>query len=154
MIAGSHTMALLEKLEPGNVYLVKLCASNKVGDGPFSDTVELVLKHGSVHRSKNPRHSDTIPDPAGQQPRNTEPSSVMDASHFRAFRYRGSLMNPNDKAAAVLESVIKAFKEWLIHRMITLSLICIWTVCLSKTYNQLCVSMCFVLQCFRMICTT
>lgn len=67
MTVGSHTMALLEKLEPGNVYLVKLCASNKVGDGPFSDTVELPLKHGSVHRSKNPRHSDTIPDPAGQR---------------------------------------------------------------------------------------
>ncbi|KAM6936966.1 protogenin B-like [Xenentodon cancila] len=57
---GSHTMALLEKLDPGNVYLVKICASNRVGDGPFSDPVELVLKRGP--RSKNPRHSDYIPD--------------------------------------------------------------------------------------------
>ncbi|XP_037539502.1 protogenin B [Nematolebias whitei] len=61
---GSHTMALLEKLEPGSIYLVKLCASNRVGDGPFSDTVELALKHGHVHRSKNPRHSDSLPDTA------------------------------------------------------------------------------------------
>uniref|UniRef100_A0A8C6PV37 Protogenin homolog b (Gallus gallus) n=1 Tax=Nothobranchius furzeri TaxID=105023 RepID=A0A8C6PV37_NOTFU len=61
---GSHTMALLEKLEQGNVYLVKLCASNKVGDGPFSEPVELALKHGLVHRSKNPRHSENSPDPA------------------------------------------------------------------------------------------
>uniref|UniRef100_A0A3Q3WNT7 Protogenin n=1 Tax=Mola mola TaxID=94237 RepID=A0A3Q3WNT7_MOLML len=39
---GTHTMALLEKLEPGSIYLVKISASNQVGDGPFSDTVELV----------------------------------------------------------------------------------------------------------------
>ncbi|XP_012735887.2 protogenin B [Fundulus heteroclitus] len=58
---GTHTMALLEKLEPGNVYLVKICASNKVGDGPFSSIVELVPKRGHVHRSKNPRHSDGFP---------------------------------------------------------------------------------------------
>ncbi|XP_041651964.1 protogenin B-like [Cheilinus undulatus] len=59
---GTHTMALLEKLEPGNVYLVKICASNQVGDGPFSDIVELPLKRGSTYRSKNPRHSDSYPD--------------------------------------------------------------------------------------------
>ncbi|XP_041852653.1 protogenin B-like isoform X2 [Melanotaenia boesemani] len=59
---GSHTMALLEKLEPGNVYLVKICASNTIGDGPFSDIVELVLKRGHIHRNKNPRHSDYVPD--------------------------------------------------------------------------------------------
>ncbi|XP_028285781.1 protogenin B-like [Parambassis ranga] len=58
---GSHTMALLEKLESGNIYLVKISASNGVGDGPFSDTVELVLKRGNT-RSKNPRHSDSFPD--------------------------------------------------------------------------------------------
>lgn len=51
-------MALLEKLEPGNVYLVKISASNQVGDGPFSDIVELALRRGIGHRSKNPRHSD------------------------------------------------------------------------------------------------
>ncbi|KAL7401590.1 hypothetical protein ABVT39_001820 [Epinephelus coioides] len=59
---GSHTMALLEKLEAGNVYLVKISASNQVGDGPFSDIVELVLRRGSSHRSKNPRHSDSFQD--------------------------------------------------------------------------------------------
>ncbi|XP_076589614.1 protogenin B-like [Chaetodon auriga] len=59
---GSHTMALLEKLEPGNVYVVKVSASNQVGDGPFSNIVELALKHGNTHRSKNPRHSDSLPD--------------------------------------------------------------------------------------------
>uniref|UniRef100_A0A3B3UKM6 Protogenin homolog b (Gallus gallus) n=1 Tax=Poecilia latipinna TaxID=48699 RepID=A0A3B3UKM6_9TELE len=59
---GTHTMALLEKLEPGNVYLVKICASNKVGDGPFSSVVELTPKHGHLHRSKNPRHSDEFSD--------------------------------------------------------------------------------------------
>uniref|UniRef100_A0A3Q0S928 Protogenin homolog b (Gallus gallus) n=1 Tax=Amphilophus citrinellus TaxID=61819 RepID=A0A3Q0S928_AMPCI len=40
---GSHTMALLEKLEPGNVYIVKISASNEVGDGPFSEIVECLL---------------------------------------------------------------------------------------------------------------
>ncbi|KAM7396862.1 hypothetical protein PAMP_019870 [Pampus punctatissimus] len=59
---GSHTMALLEKLEAGNVYLVKISASNQVGDGPFSNVVELVLKRGNAHRSKNPRHSDSFHD--------------------------------------------------------------------------------------------
>lgn len=55
-------MALLEKLEPGNVYLVKISASNQVGDGPFSNIVELVPTRGNTHRSKNPRHSDSFPD--------------------------------------------------------------------------------------------
>ncbi|KAI4825996.1 hypothetical protein KUCAC02_021655 [Chaenocephalus aceratus] len=59
---GSHTMALLEKLEAGNVYLVKISASNQVGDGPFSQIVELALKNGNKHRSKNPRHSENFPD--------------------------------------------------------------------------------------------
>lgn len=60
---GSHTMALLEKLEPGSVYVVKISAANQVGDGPFSQMVELAPKRGSGHRSKNPRHSS--PDTAG-----------------------------------------------------------------------------------------
>lgn len=59
-------MALLEKLESGNVYLVKISASNQVGDGPFSDTVELTPKRGVTHRSKNPRHSDRVPDTTGK----------------------------------------------------------------------------------------
>ncbi|XP_049577998.1 protogenin B [Syngnathus scovelli] len=57
---GSHTMALLEKLKPGNVYLVKISASNQVGDGPFSDVVELVMKRGNVQRNKNAWRSDTF----------------------------------------------------------------------------------------------
>ncbi|KAG7245479.1 hypothetical protein INR49_010930 [Caranx melampygus] len=61
---GSHTMALLEKLETGNVYLVKISASNQVGDGPFSNIVELAVRRGNSHRSKNPRHSDSSPDTA------------------------------------------------------------------------------------------
>lgn len=41
-------MALLENLLPGNVYLVRISASNQVGDGPFSSEVELaVLPMGS-----------------------------------------------------------------------------------------------------------
>lgn len=59
-------MALLEKLELGNVYLVKISASNQVGDGPFSNVVELALKRGNAHRSKNPRHSDSFHDTTGQ----------------------------------------------------------------------------------------
>ncbi|XP_061825262.2 protogenin B-like [Nerophis lumbriciformis] len=55
---GSHTMALLEKLEPGNVYMVKISASNQVGDGPFSDVVELAMKRGNAQHSKNTWHSD------------------------------------------------------------------------------------------------
>lgn len=58
-------MALLEKLEPGGAYLVKISASNQIGDGPFSQTVELAPKRGNTHRSKNPRHSDRSPDTAG-----------------------------------------------------------------------------------------
>ncbi|KAF7701955.1 hypothetical protein HF521_001238 [Silurus meridionalis] len=54
---GSNTMALLEKLEPGNVYLVKISASNQAGDGPFSMTVELSVLKGKTHPEKKPRHS-------------------------------------------------------------------------------------------------
>ncbi|XP_017340479.1 protogenin B isoform X2 [Ictalurus punctatus] len=54
---GSSTMALLEKLEPGNVYLVKISASNQAGDGPFSITVELPVLRGKTHPGKNPRHT-------------------------------------------------------------------------------------------------
>lgn len=65
-VSGTHTMALLEKLEPGNVYLVKISASNQVGNGPFSNVVELALKRGNTHRSKNPRHSDSFLDTTGK----------------------------------------------------------------------------------------
>ncbi|XP_062861080.1 protogenin A [Trichomycterus rosablanca] len=58
---GSTNMALLENLEAGNVYLVKVSASNQMGDGPFSAAVELTVStdgrnsvptfrsHGSAH---------------------------------------------------------------------------------------------------------
>lgn len=49
-------MALLENLQPGNVYLVKVSASNQMGDGPFSPAVELaVSKDGpsSGHASRS-----------------------------------------------------------------------------------------------------
>lgn len=41
--SGSITMALLEKLQSGQVYLVKVSASNQMGDGPFSPAVELTV---------------------------------------------------------------------------------------------------------------
>lgn len=50
-------MALLEKLEPGNVYLVKIAASNQAGDGPFSIMVELPVLGGETHPGKNPHHT-------------------------------------------------------------------------------------------------
>ncbi|KAM9408299.1 protogenin A [Pholidichthys leucotaenia] len=58
---GTITMALLENLKPSQVYLVKVSASNTMGDGPFSPTVELTVRadlppihdlqpsHGSTH---------------------------------------------------------------------------------------------------------
>ncbi len=50
-------MALLENLQSGHVYLVKVSASNQMGDGPFSPAVELTVRtdghapraHGSAH---------------------------------------------------------------------------------------------------------
>ncbi|XP_026565382.1 protogenin [Pseudonaja textilis] len=40
---GTITMALLENLRVGSVYLIKLAASNEVGEGPFSSAVELAV---------------------------------------------------------------------------------------------------------------
>ncbi|XP_060733789.1 protogenin A [Tachysurus vachellii] len=58
---GSVTMALLENLQPGNVYLVKVSASNQMGDGPFSPAVELTVSAhghpGHTHRSHSSAHS-------------------------------------------------------------------------------------------------
>ncbi|XP_042571822.1 protogenin B-like [Cyprinus carpio] len=51
---GTITMALLEKLVSGNIYLVKISASNPAGDGPFSSTVELRLRS---KRNTGTRHS-------------------------------------------------------------------------------------------------
>ncbi|XP_006628841.2 protogenin A isoform X1 [Lepisosteus oculatus] len=55
---GSITMALLEDLLPGNVYLIKISASNEVGDGPFSNLVELAVLPEGSQSSQNSRHSD------------------------------------------------------------------------------------------------
>ncbi|XP_003442394.1 protogenin A [Oreochromis niloticus] len=41
---GTITMALLENLKPGQVYFVKVSASNDMGDGPFSHAVELTVQ--------------------------------------------------------------------------------------------------------------
>lgn len=57
-------MALLEKLESGNVYLVKISASNQAGDGPFSSTIELLVKT-KIHQGKNPRHADNHAEKTG-----------------------------------------------------------------------------------------
>uniref|UniRef100_A0A8C8F1L8 Protogenin n=1 Tax=Oncorhynchus tshawytscha TaxID=74940 RepID=A0A8C8F1L8_ONCTS len=54
---GSITMALLENLQPGNIYLVKVSASNDMGDGPFSHTVELAVQNDGSTSGHNPRHS-------------------------------------------------------------------------------------------------
>ncbi|XP_020797110.1 protogenin A [Boleophthalmus pectinirostris] len=50
---GSITMALLENLKPGQVYLVKVSASNNMGDGPYSPAVELT----ALSSAQNPRLS-------------------------------------------------------------------------------------------------
>lgn len=39
-------MALLENLKPGQIYFVKVSASNDMGDGPFSHAVELTVREG------------------------------------------------------------------------------------------------------------
>lgn len=49
-------MALLENLKPGQVYLVKISASNDMGDGPFSHTVELTVR-ADLSSSHDPRLS-------------------------------------------------------------------------------------------------
>lgn len=56
-VIGSITMALLENLQPGNIYLVKVSASNDMGDGPFSHTVELAVQNDGSTSGHNPRHS-------------------------------------------------------------------------------------------------
>lgn len=64
-VSGTNTMALLEKLESGHVYLVKVSASNQAGDGPFSSTVELQVLPAKHHQSKNPRHTDSRAEETG-----------------------------------------------------------------------------------------
>lgn len=50
-------MALLENLQPGNIYLVKVSASNDMGDGPFSHSVELAVQNDGSTSGHNPRRS-------------------------------------------------------------------------------------------------
>ncbi|XP_053174817.1 protogenin A [Scomber japonicus] len=64
---GSITMALLENLKPGQMYFVKVSASNNMGDGPFSHTVELTVRanHASgldPRLSRGSAHSTVFPD--------------------------------------------------------------------------------------------
>lgn len=49
-------MALLENLKPEQVYLVKVSASNKMGDGPFSHVVELKVR-ADLSSGRDPRGS-------------------------------------------------------------------------------------------------
>ncbi|CAL8243246.1 unnamed protein product [Lota lota] len=60
---GGSTMALLEKLQPGQVYLIKVSASNQMGDGPFSPTVELALEPDPDSRhAHEPSHNLVSPE--------------------------------------------------------------------------------------------
>lgn len=71
-------MALLENLQPGSIYLVKISASNEAGDGPFSSAVELsVLPEGST-AGQNPRRSRGSTEAKGEQPISKSPSERKD----------------------------------------------------------------------------
>ncbi|XP_056334525.1 protogenin A [Danio aesculapii] len=60
---GSITMALLENLQPGQVYLVQVSASNQMGDGPFSAAVELTIHtDGQAPRTHGSSHSTVFSD--------------------------------------------------------------------------------------------
>ncbi|ELV13175.1 Protogenin [Tupaia chinensis] len=57
---GAITMALLENLVAGNVYIVKISASNEVGEGPFSNSVELaVLPKDTSESNQRPKRLDS-----------------------------------------------------------------------------------------------
>ncbi|XP_059769219.1 protogenin isoform X2 [Balaenoptera ricei] len=57
---GAITMALLENLVAGNIYIVKISASNEVGEGPFSNSVELaVLPKETPESNQRPRRLDS-----------------------------------------------------------------------------------------------
>uniref|UniRef100_A0A4W3GF85 Immunoglobulin superfamily DCC subclass member 3 n=1 Tax=Callorhinchus milii TaxID=7868 RepID=A0A4W3GF85_CALMI len=57
---GTITMALLENLLPGNIYLIKISATNEVGEGPFSSTLELAIPpKETVYLSQGPKWSDS-----------------------------------------------------------------------------------------------
>ncbi|XP_060115984.1 protogenin [Heteronotia binoei] len=57
---GSITMALLEHLLAGNVYVVQIAASNEAGEGPFSSAVELaILPRGGATSNQRPKRLDS-----------------------------------------------------------------------------------------------
>ncbi|CAI5793087.1 protogenin [Podarcis lilfordi] len=57
---GTITMALLENLMAGNIYLIKIAASNEVGEGPFSNVVELaVLPKEASESNQRPKRLDS-----------------------------------------------------------------------------------------------
>ncbi|XP_023579823.1 protogenin [Octodon degus] len=57
---GAITMALLENLVAGDVYTVKISASNEVGEGPFSNSVELeVLPKDPAGSNQRPKRLDS-----------------------------------------------------------------------------------------------
>ncbi|XP_048419030.1 protogenin-like isoform X4 [Stegostoma tigrinum] len=57
---GTITMALLENLLPGNVYLIQISASNEVGQGPFSNAIELAIPvKETIYFSQGPKWSDS-----------------------------------------------------------------------------------------------
>lgn len=60
-------MALLENLQPGNIYLVKVSASNEMGDGPFSSAVELAVQTDRSSSGQVPRRSHGSSHATGQK---------------------------------------------------------------------------------------
>lgn len=60
LLIGAMTMALLENLVAGNIYLVKIAASNEVGEGPFSNAVEFaVLPKETSESNQRPKRLDS-----------------------------------------------------------------------------------------------
>lgn len=60
LFIGAMTMALLENLIAGNIYLVKIAASNEVGEGPFSNAVEFaVLTKETSESNQRPKRLDS-----------------------------------------------------------------------------------------------
>ncbi|XP_039540111.1 protogenin A [Pimephales promelas] len=59
---GSVTMALLENLQSGQVYLVKVSASNQMGDGPFSPAAEVTVRDGHAPRTHGSSHATAFSD--------------------------------------------------------------------------------------------
>nr|XP_056721989.1 protogenin [Euleptes europaea] len=57
---GTITMALLEHLLAGNVYVVQIAASNEAGEGPFSSAVELAVSPNEMSESnQRPKRLDS-----------------------------------------------------------------------------------------------